>query len=74
MRLDQIESKISLERIEERFSKGRAWSEEPRVSRKTEYQNFSQRSEKNQDLEEGRIRRKNSWRSHEDQDDQAPTD
>ena len=38
------------------------------LSKKTEYQNSSQKSEKNQDLEESWIRRL------EDQDDQASTD
>ena len=53
---------------EERFSEGRVQSETSAVDQKTEYQNSSQKSEKNQDLEESWIRR------HEDQDDQASTD
>ena len=53
---------------EERFSDGRAQSEASSVEQETEYRNSSQKSEKNQDLEESWIRR------HEDQDDQASTD
>ena len=45
-----------------------------KLSKKTEYRNSSQKSEKNQDLVEGWIRSKISWRRLEDQDDQDSTD
>ena len=53
---------------EKRFSEGRALSEASSGDQETEYQNSSQKSEKNQNLEESWIRRL------EDQPDRASTD
>ena len=43
---------IEIQEREKRFSEGRAWSEASSVKQEIEYQNSSQKSEKNQVLKE----------------------
>ena len=73
---DRIEwDQLRYQEREKRYSqRGEYRVKNLKLSKKTKYWNSSQKSEKNQDLEEGWIRSKNSWRRLEDQDDQASTD